>query len=55
MSVEVSGTQDYEDEMEYASTIPEDCNDDEEDDNEEDSEHPGEVSIGKKIWNFFTS
>lgn len=32
-----------------------DDDDDDEDDDEEESEHPGEVSIGKKFWNFLTT
>ncbi|KAF7811233.1 protein CROWDED NUCLEI 1 [Senna tora] len=56
LSEEVNGTPDdaEEHDAEYRS---ESCDVDAEDDNEEDEEyeHPGEASIGKKLWTFFTT
>ncbi|XWS69829.1 hypothetical protein CRYUN_Cryun04dG0211900 [Craigia yunnanensis] len=50
LSEEVNGTAENGDEDQSGSTIHED-----EDEDEDEIEHPGEVSIGKKIWTFFTS
>ncbi|XP_010265318.1 PREDICTED: protein CROWDED NUCLEI 1 isoform X2 [Nelumbo nucifera] len=60
LSEEVNGTTEgpveYGDE-EYASEGDEGdgFGDEDEDDDDDESEHPGEVSIGKKLWNFFTT
>lgn len=56
MSEEVNETpEEYGDVDEYRSH-GEDANvDGEDEEDEEDSEHPGEVSIGKKLWTFFTT
>lgn len=63
---EVNGTREYNGEDEHGSTLYGDVGDDENSDNDnddddddddggEDSEHPGETSVSRKIWNFFTS
>ncbi|KAG4401987.1 hypothetical protein GLYMA_02G101800v4 [Glycine max] len=51
--VEENGTPEYQDED--GSTIHEVENDDDDEEEEEEEEHPGEVSIGKKIFRFFTT
>ncbi|KAG6578510.1 Protein CROWDED NUCLEI 1, partial [Cucurbita argyrosperma subsp. sororia] len=55
LSEEVNGSPEiagkYGDRGKYKS---ESCDEDEDDD-EEESEHPGEASIGKKLWTFFTT
>lgn len=59
LSEEVNGTQEYRDED--GSTIQEaeidydDEQDEDEDEAEEEEDHPGEISIGKKILKFFTT
>ncbi|TXG56777.1 hypothetical protein EZV62_018090 [Acer yangbiense] len=52
LSEEVNATQECGDDDDNGSPILEDDEEEEEDD---DFEHPGEASIGKKLWNFFTS
>ena len=51
---EVNGTREYNGEDEHGSTLYSDVGDDDDDDGD-DSEHPGETSVSRKIWNFFTS
>lgn len=55
LSEEVNGSPEiagkYGDRGKYKS---ESCDEDDDDD-EEESEHPGEASIGKKLWTFFTT
>lgn len=55
LSEEVNGTadggQEYGNAYEYKSESPREG----EDEDEEESEHPGEVSIGKKLWTFLTT
>ncbi|KAF8407876.1 hypothetical protein HHK36_007014 [Tetracentron sinense] len=47
----IEGAGDYGNEDEYGS----ECRGEEDDDGDEETEHPGEVSIGKKLWTFFTT
>ncbi|KAL3510872.1 hypothetical protein ACH5RR_030273 [Cinchona calisaya] len=55
-SEEVNDTQEYNGEDEHGSTLHgDDGDDDDNDDGDDDSEHPGETSVTRKIWNFFTS
>lgn len=53
-SEEVNGTPEYNNEDEHYSTLH---GEEEEDDNEDDDEddNPGEASIPRKLWTFFTS
>lgn len=62
LSEEVNGTPEevgeYGDGNDYKSESP--CvglkdEGEDEDDEEDDLEHPGEVSVGKKLWNFLTT
>ncbi|CAL1408335.1 unnamed protein product [Linum trigynum] len=60
LSEEVNGmVESRNEEGENGSTIHEEAEEEEEEeddfDNEESSEHPGEASVGKKIWTFFTT
>ncbi|KAJ6290585.1 hypothetical protein OIU78_026348 [Salix suchowensis] len=60
LSEEINGTQEGAGEYgiadENRSETPRDDNEDEDDDgDEEESMHPGEVSIGKKLWTFLTT
>lgn len=56
LSEEVNGTPEYNDEGEQDSTFR---NDDEEEDDEDDGDvddyNPGEASVPKRLWKFFTS
>ncbi|PON49630.1 Protein CROWDED NUCLEI [Trema orientale] len=53
LSVEGNGTSEYGDEDENGSTIHD--SDDDYDEEEDEEQQPGEKSIGKKLWNFFTT
>ncbi|EEF36393.1 DNA double-strand break repair rad50 ATPase, putative [Ricinus communis] len=59
LSEEVNGTPDEGGEFgvaeEYRSESHRGDEDDEEDEDEDESVHPGEASIGKKLWTFFTT
>ena len=52
VSEEVSGTQEYSDEVEHSSPLREE---EEEEDDDEDDDNPGEASVPRKLWKFFTS
>lgn len=56
LSEEVNGTpSNYDDEEQRTSVMEVDDEDEDEDEDEDDKPHPGEVSIGKKLWTFFTT
>lgn len=57
LSEEVNGTPEYNDENEHDSTLrdEEEEDDDEDDDCDDEELNPGEASIPKKLWKFFTS
>lgn len=57
---EVNRTPEFNNEDEHGSTIhsvDEDDEDDDDDDDDGDNDYlqPGEASVGRKLWNFFTS
>ncbi|XP_042064641.1 nuclear matrix constituent protein 1-like [Salvia splendens] len=53
VSEEVSGIPEYSDEVEPSSPLREE--EEEEDDDDEDDDNPGEASVPRKLWKFFTS
>lgn len=56
LSEEVNGTPEYNDEGEHDSTFRNDEEEeDDEDDGDEDDYNPGEASVPKRLWKFFTS
>lgn len=58
MSEEVSGTagaKDYSDEDLQTKSREEDDDDDNDDGDDDEVDHPGEASIGKKLWTFLTT
>ncbi|KAL1564906.1 nuclear matrix constituent protein 1-like [Salvia divinorum] len=54
VSEEVNGTPEYNDEVEHNSPLREEEEEEEEDDDEDD-DNPGEASVPRKLWKFFTS
>lgn len=52
---EIDGTPEYNDENGNNSPLRDEEEDEDEDDDDEDDYEPGEASVPRKLWKFFTS